>query len=98
MRASTLFCASIARIRISTIAPNQREKPSTVRPSGHSKAMSMLEPRRVMDGPWCRLFHQTTERLMIGMLIAPTSPKMAVTLLTPPCPAPWRALALASAI
>ena len=96
MRASTLFCANIARIRISTIAPNHSEKPSSVGASGQSSEPSMLDPRRVMLGPWCRLFHQTTDRLMMGMLTAPTSAKIAVTLLTPACPS--RALALASAI
>ena len=64
--------AMIRRIRISTMAPNSSEKPSKVKPNGHSSALSMLDPRSVMLGPWCRLFHHTTLRLMIGRLTAPT--------------------------
>ena len=37
--------------RISAIQKLGSEKPSTVKPSGHSSALSMLEPRMVMLGP-----------------------------------------------
>ena len=30
-------------------------------------------PRRITDAGWCSVFHQSTENLMIGTLIAPTS-------------------------
>ena len=72
-RASTLASARMARIRIRTIAPNRKEKPRTVRPSGHSNSGAILLPPTVMLAGWCRLFHHTTERLMIGRLTAPTS-------------------------
>ena len=63
IRASTLFRASSARIRISTIAPNSSEKPSAETSSGHSIEASMVElPRtKLMLWPWWSVFHQITE-------------------------------------
>lgn len=51
MRASTLLRANIVRIRINTIAPNKREKPIRVNPSGQRSEVSILDPRIVMLGP-----------------------------------------------
>src|SRR5262249_30173817 len=34
-------------------------------------------PRRSTEAGWCSVFHQSTENLMIGILIAPTSVKTA---------------------
>src|SRR3954469_18469476 len=53
-RASTLLRASSARIRISTIAPNSKEKPSAEASKGQSMEASMVEvPRRKsMLCPW----------------------------------------------
>src|SRR3954463_15345027 len=62
-RASTLLRASSARIRISTIAPNSREKPSAEASKGQSMEASIVEvPRRKsMLCPWCNVRHQSTE-------------------------------------
>ena len=51
MRASILFCANMARMRISTIAAKSKVNPTRVKPSGQSSAVSMLDPRSVMLGP-----------------------------------------------
>ena len=56
-------------------------------------AVCSLWPTAPQTGWWSE-FHQTTLRLMIGMLIAPTSPKIAAIRLE----APSRAKALVSAI
>ena len=48
IRASTLASANMARIRINTMAPNNSENPSTVRPSGHSNSGAILLPPVVM--------------------------------------------------
>src|SRR5688572_29353427 len=45
IRASILLRANSARIRISTIAPNKSEKPTTETRSGHSIEASMVELR-----------------------------------------------------
>ena len=34
-------------------------------------------PRRNTEAGWCSVFHQSTENLMIGRLIAPTSVRIA---------------------
>src|SRR5690606_8124137 len=46
--ASTLVSANIPRIRISTIAPKIKLKPTTFIASGHRKAVSMEDPLTVM--------------------------------------------------
>ena len=62
-RASTLLRASSARIRIRTIAPNSREKPSAETSSGHSIEAWIVEVPRTkqMLWPWWSVFHQITE-------------------------------------
>ena len=62
-RASTLLRASSARIRISTIAPNSREKPSAETSKGQSIEPSIVEVPRTMQMlcPWWSVFHQMTE-------------------------------------
>ena len=82
-------------MRASTTPPKIRLKPIVAASSGQRKAGSIADFPMVMLGGWCRLFHHTTERLMIGTLIAPTSPKIAATRLLPP---PSRRVASTSAI
>ena len=72
-RASTLTSASNARIRMRTMPPNSSENPPSVSHSGHNSSGAMALPPVVMLAGWCRLFHHTTDRLMIGRLTAPTS-------------------------
>src|SRR6185503_2647008 len=85
-RASIFVRARSARIRISTTEPNSSEKPSAEASKGQSMTLDIVElPRRkLMLSPWCRVFHHTTEKRMIGILIAPTRPKMAVIRPSPP--------------
>ena len=60
-RASACWSARIARIRISTTAPNNNEKPSVEASSPHrnSGAISLLPIDRL--GGWCSEFHHSTE-------------------------------------
>jgi hypothetical protein len=82
--------ANRARIRINTTAPNSSEKPSTLTSKGVRKAASMELRPIVMLGGWCSEFHHTTLRLMIGILTAPSRPKMAgIRALTPSRSAAW---------
>ena len=79
---------------ISMQAANRQVKPSRPISIGHRNTPSMLLPLSVVLGGWWSEFHHTTERLMIGMLTAPTSPKIAGSL----ADAPSRSTAWLSAI
>src|SRR5690606_38921253 len=83
-RASACISASSARIRSSTTPPKIRLKPSVATSRPHRKGPAIAEPPVVMLGGWCRLCHQMTEKWMIGILTAPTSPKIAGIRLDPP--------------
>ena len=47
-RASTRMVASSARMRIRTIAPNSRLKPTVVMASGHSYSLAIVEPPEML--------------------------------------------------
>jgi hypothetical protein len=51
IRASNLFSASSARIRIITTAPNKAVKPSIVSGKGHRIEESMVDPEKEMLCP-----------------------------------------------
>jgi hypothetical protein len=49
--------------------------------SGHSMEEWMVGPSiRITEAGWCSVFHQSTENLMIGMLMKPTSVTIAAAL------------------
>ena len=53
-------------------------KPTAITISGHSMRASIVGPSsRNTDAGWCSVFHQSTENLMIGMLMKPTSVMIA---------------------
>ncbi len=57
---------------------NSSVKPTAMTSSGHSMDGSIVgPPRRNTEAGWCSVFHQSTENLTIGMLITPTSVRMA---------------------
>ena len=62
------------RIAIRCSVKNSTVKPSAITSSGHSRLGSMVgPPSRNTEAGWCSVFHQSTENLMIGMLMKPTS-------------------------
>ena len=66
------------RIAITCSVRNSTVKPSAITSSGHSMLGSMVgPPMRNTEAGWCSVFHQSTENLMIGMLMKPTSVMMA---------------------
>ena len=66
------------RIAIRCSVKNSSVKPSAMTSSGHSRLGSMVGPSsRNTEAGWCSVFHQSTENLMIGMLMKPTSVMMA---------------------
>src|SRR5690348_12666231 len=57
---------------------NSSVKALAITRSGTRIDLSMAEPpMRRIDAGWCKVFHQSTENLMIGRLSAPTSVKTA---------------------
>jgi hypothetical protein len=61
-------------MRINIAEANRHVKPIMVSGSGHKIELSMLEPVTPMLDPWWRVRHHSTEKWMIGKLIAPTKP------------------------
>src|SRR6516165_3931965 len=76
LRRSAMALRSFNTVRIRSIssATNNSEKPAAITSNGTSIEMSIRGPpiRMTLAG-WCRVFHQSTENLMIGRLTTPTS-------------------------
>ena len=62
------------RIAVRCSVKNSNVNPSAITISGNSRLGSMVGPSsRNTEAGWCSVFHQSTENLMIGMLMKPTS-------------------------
>src|SRR5262249_33447856 len=66
------------RMAASKSVTNKSVNAAVISRSGMRIVGSMVEPpTRSTDAPWCSVFHQSTENLMIGRSIAPTSVRIA---------------------
>lgn len=65
-------------IRIKTMVIKKAWKPTNIVNKGHNIEASIdTPPERKRLAGWCRVFHQSTENLTIGRLIAPTRANIA---------------------
>jgi hypothetical protein len=72
--ASALRSIKPVRMRNSSKVANKSAKPSAITSNGTSIGKAIAgPPSRMTLAGWCRVFHQTTENLMIGRLTTPTN-------------------------
>src|SRR5262249_40031888 len=67
------------RMAASKSVTNRTVNAAAIAISGMRMAGWIVEPpRRNTDAPWCSVFHQSTENLMIGRSMAPTMVRIAI--------------------